>query len=83
MSALCWQFGECIADCDKAVEVGREVHADFKNIAKALTRKGTALVKLAKSAADLEPAIAAFNKVSGGRGLSPRQSICNARLPCT
>lgn len=57
------QFAECIADCDKAVERGRELHVDYKLIARALTRKGTAYVKLAKTAADYDPAIAAFNKV--------------------
>ncbi|CAI5516547.1 unnamed protein product [Closterium sp. Naga37s-1] len=58
----CLQYAECIADCDRAVERGREVHADFKVVARALTRKGTALVKQAKTAQDYEPAIAAFNK---------------------
>ncbi|CAI5510603.1 unnamed protein product [Closterium sp. Naga37s-1] len=56
------KYAECIADCDRAVERGREVHADFKVVARALTRKGTALVKQAKTAQDYEPAIAAFNK---------------------
>ncbi|GJP46588.1 hypothetical protein CLOM_g5862 [Closterium sp. NIES-68] len=56
------KYEECIADCDRAVERGREVHADFKLVARALTRKGSALAKQAKTAADYEPAIAAFNK---------------------
>ena len=56
------KFEECIADCDVAVGKGREVRADYKLIAKALTRKGTAFAKMAKVAADLEPAIEAFNK---------------------
>jgi stress-induced-phosphoprotein 1 len=44
------------------VETGRSVHADYKLIAKALTRKGTALVKLAKSSKDYDAAIEVFNK---------------------
>lgn len=38
-------YEECIADCDKAVERGRELRADYKLVAKAFTRKGNALVK--------------------------------------
>lgn len=38
-------YDACIADCDKAVERGRELRADYKLIAKALSRKGNALVK--------------------------------------
>jgi len=38
------------------------VHADFKLISKALTRKGTALMKLAKTSKDYEAAIEVFNK---------------------
>ncbi|EHA8588492.1 hsp70-Hsp90 organizing protein [Cocos nucifera] len=53
---------DCIKDCDKAVERGRELHSDFKMIARALTRKGTALVKLAKCSKDFEPAIETFQK---------------------
>ncbi|KAM5572804.1 hypothetical protein ABKV19_012721 [Rosa sericea] len=56
------QYDECIKDCDKAVERGREVRADFKMIAKALTRKGTAIVKTAKTSKDYEPAIEIFQK---------------------
>ncbi|XP_062146091.1 hsp70-Hsp90 organizing protein 3-like [Alnus glutinosa] len=56
------QFEECIKDCDKAVERGRELRSDFKMIAKALTRKGTALVKMAKCSKDYEPAIECFQK---------------------
>jgi len=56
------QYEECIKDCDKAVERGRELRSDFKMIAKALTRKGTALVKMAKCSKDYEPAIEAFQK---------------------
>ncbi|XP_020578040.1 hsp70-Hsp90 organizing protein 3-like [Phalaenopsis equestris] len=53
---------DCIADCDKAVERGRELHSDFKMIARALTRKGSALVKMAKYSKDYEPAIETFQK---------------------
>lgn len=35
-------YQECIATCEKAVEVGRENRADFKLIAKAFTRTGNA-----------------------------------------
>ncbi|KAH7863951.1 hypothetical protein Vadar_023927 [Vaccinium darrowii] len=56
------KYEECIQDCDKAVERGRELRSDFKMVARALTRKGTALVKLAKCSKDFEPAIEAFQK---------------------
>ena len=56
------KYEECIADCDVAVEKGRDVRADYKLIAKALTRKGTAYAKMAKVSADFEPAIEALNK---------------------
>lgn len=56
------QYDDCIKDCDKAVERGREVRADFKMIAKALTRKGTAIAKTAKTSKDYEPAIEIFQK---------------------
>lgn len=56
------QLEDCIKDCDKAVERGRELRADYKMIAKALTRKGTALVKMAKGSKDFEPAIEMFQK---------------------
>jgi stress-induced-phosphoprotein 1 len=56
------KYEDCIADCELAVETGRSVHADYKLIAKALTRKGTALVKLAKSSKDYDAAIEVFNK---------------------
>ena len=51
-------FEECIADCDKAVERGRELRADYKLVAKALTRKGNALVKTDK----LPEAISVYHK---------------------
>ncbi|KAL2348132.1 hypothetical protein Fmac_002132 [Flemingia macrophylla] len=56
------KYEECIKDCDKAVERGRELRSDYKMIARALTRKGTALVKLAKTSKDYEPAIETFQK---------------------
>jgi hypothetical protein len=40
------QYDKCMEDCDLAVERGRELRADFKLIAKAMARKGSALVKL-------------------------------------
>jgi tetratricopeptide (TPR) repeat protein len=56
------QYDECIKDCDKAVERGRELRSDFKMIARALTRKGTALVKIAKTSEDYDIAIETFQK---------------------
>ncbi|GMH26629.1 hypothetical protein Nepgr_028472 [Nepenthes gracilis] len=56
------KYDECINDCDKAVERGRELRSDFKMIARALTRKGTALMKLAKSSKDYDAAIEVFQK---------------------
>ncbi|KAF7817830.1 hsp70-Hsp90 organizing protein 3-like [Senna tora] len=53
---------ECIKDCDKAVERGRELRSDYKMLARALTRKGTALVKMAKCSKDYDPAIETFQK---------------------
>lgn len=48
----------CIADCDAAVERGRELRADYKVVARAMTRKGNALVKQGR----LEEAIAVYGK---------------------
>ncbi|CAJ1928335.1 unnamed protein product [Sphenostylis stenocarpa] len=56
------KYDECIKDCDTAVERGRELRSDFKMIARALTRKGTALVKMAKCSKDYDPAIETFQK---------------------
>ncbi|XWS49792.1 hypothetical protein CRYUN_Cryun12cG0033000 [Craigia yunnanensis] len=56
------KYEDCIKDCDKAVERGRELRSDFKMIAKALTRKGTALMKMSKCSKDYDPAIEAFQK---------------------
>ncbi|KAG2489588.1 hypothetical protein HYH03_011869 [Edaphochlamys debaryana] len=52
------KYDDCIADCDAAVNRAHELRADFKLIAKALTRKGNALVKQGK----MDEAIAAYNK---------------------
>ncbi|PIN25382.1 Molecular co-chaperone STI1 [Handroanthus impetiginosus] len=56
------KYEDCIKDCDKAVERGRELRSDFKMIARALTRKGTALVNMAKCSKDFEPAIETFQR---------------------
>ncbi|KAL3743219.1 hypothetical protein ACJRO7_018512 [Eucalyptus globulus] len=56
------RYEDCIKDCDKAVERGRELRSDYKMVARALTRKGTALVKMAKCSKDFEPAIETFQK---------------------
>ncbi|KAL4437043.1 hypothetical protein ABPG75_004182 [Micractinium tetrahymenae] len=48
----------CIADCDEAVQRGRELRADYKLVARAMTRKGNALVKQGK----LEEAIQVYQK---------------------
>ncbi|KAK0586603.1 hypothetical protein LWI29_009466 [Acer saccharum] len=56
------KYEECIKDCDKAVERGRELRADFKMVARALTRKGTALAKMAKCSKDYDLAIETFQK---------------------
>ena len=39
------EYNKCIADCNTAVEKGRESRADYKVIARALTRKANALAK--------------------------------------
>lgn len=51
-------YDAAIADCDKAVERGRELRADYSLVARALARKGNALAKQGK----LEDAVAAYNK---------------------
>ncbi|KAG7671793.1 putative Hsp70-Hsp90 organizing protein 3 [Nannochloris sp. 'desiccata'] len=48
----------CIADCEAAVDRGRELRADYKLIARAMTRKGNALVKKG----DLAEAIEVYNR---------------------
>ncbi|KAF9203521.1 Hsp90 cochaperone [Haplosporangium sp. Z 27] len=40
------KYEECIKTCEEAIEVGREYRADYKLIAKALGRIGTAYAKL-------------------------------------
>ena len=57
-----FQYEECIKDCDKAIERGRQLKLDSKMIAIALTRKGTILEKMAKLSKDYELAIQAFQK---------------------
>ncbi|KAK7389292.1 hypothetical protein VNO78_24162 [Psophocarpus tetragonolobus] len=56
------KFEECIKDCERAVERGRELRSDFKMIARALTRKGTALFKMAKCSKDYDSVIETFQK---------------------
>ena len=51
-------YDAAIADCDTAVEKGREMRADYALIGRALARKGNALVKQGK----LEEAIGVYNK---------------------
>ena len=51
-------YEACIADCDQAVETGRSLRADYKLVAKAMTRKGNALVRLKK----LEEATQVYHK---------------------
>ena len=52
------EFEQCIKDCDRAVERGRELRLDYKLVGKALTRKGNALVKQEK----LEEAVEVYHK---------------------
>jgi len=51
-------YDDCIKTCEKAVEVGREHRADFKNIAKAFARIGTAYMKKD----ELEESLNYYNK---------------------
>ena len=51
-------YEACIAACDEAVETGRTLRADYKLVAKAMTRKGNALVRLEK----LEEATQVYHK---------------------
>ena len=48
----------CIEDCEKAIERGRELRTDYKLIARAMTRKGNALMKMG----ELEEAILTYNR---------------------
>lgn len=52
------KYEECIKDCEDAIEKGRELRADYKLIARAMTRIGNALVKLGK----LEEAVSIYNR---------------------
>ncbi|GMI92729.1 Hop3 [Hibiscus trionum] len=56
------KYEDCIKDCDKAVERGRELKAGYEMIARALTWKGTVLVKMAKCSKDYEAAVETFQK---------------------
>ena len=51
-------YDACIVDCDSAVEIGRSLRTDYTIIAKAMTRKGNALVKQGK----LEEAIETYQR---------------------
>ncbi|KAM0894809.1 hypothetical protein ACQ4PT_024259 [Festuca glaucescens] len=53
---------ECVRDCDEAVEKGRELRADNRLLARALSRKASALLKLAACAGDYAPAIRALQQ---------------------
>ena len=52
------EYDKCIATCEKAIEEGRPIRADFKLIAKAYGRIGTAYQRKG----DLDTAIKIFNK---------------------
>jgi len=52
------KYDECIKDCDTAAEKGPALRADYKMIARALTRKGNALRKKG----DLEGAMKVYKK---------------------
>jgi len=52
------EYEKCIAECQTAVEIGRENRADFKLIAKALARAGNAYHKLN----DLKNAVTFYSK---------------------
>lgn len=64
-------YDAVVADCDAAVEKGRELRADYKMVARALTRKGSALVKKG----DLPSAIATFNKALTEHRCTPLLSL--------
>ena len=44
------RYDDAVADCDAALDKGRELRVDFKLLARALARKGNALVKLDRCA---------------------------------
>ncbi|PUZ62065.1 hypothetical protein GQ55_4G328100 [Panicum hallii var. hallii] len=56
------KYQECVRDCDEAVKLGRELGADNKLIAKALSRKASALLELAGCAGDYAPAVRALQQ---------------------
>ncbi|KAM0880913.1 hypothetical protein ACQ4PT_033269 [Festuca glaucescens] len=56
------KYKECVRDCDEAVEKGRELRADNRLLARALSRKASALLKLAACAGDYAPAIRALQQ---------------------
>ncbi|CAN6208580.1 unnamed protein product [Urochloa humidicola] len=58
---LC-KYKECVRDCDDAARRGREIGADNKLIAKALSRKASALLEVADCAGDYAPAIRALEQ---------------------
>ncbi|KAM0858590.1 hypothetical protein ACQ4PT_047736 [Festuca glaucescens] len=56
------KYKECVRDCDEAVEKGRELRADNRLLARALSRKASALLKLAACAGAYAPAIRALQQ---------------------
>uniref|UniRef100_A0A453QTJ1 Uncharacterized protein n=1 Tax=Aegilops tauschii subsp. strangulata TaxID=200361 RepID=A0A453QTJ1_AEGTS len=56
------KYRECVRDCEEAVERGRELRADNRLLARALSRKAAALLKLAACAADYAPAVRALQQ---------------------
>ena len=40
------KYDTCIEDCDEAYSRGRELHADYELLAKALTRKGALEIRM-------------------------------------
>uniref|UniRef100_A0A0A8XW52 Uncharacterized protein n=1 Tax=Arundo donax TaxID=35708 RepID=A0A0A8XW52_ARUDO len=59
---LMGKYRDCVRDFDEAVERGRELRADNKLIARALSRKAEAMLKLAGCAEDYAPAIRALQQ---------------------
>ncbi|TVU12422.1 hypothetical protein EJB05_46066 [Eragrostis curvula] len=56
------KYTECVRDCDEAAERGRELNADRKLIAKALSRKASALLELATCAREYALVIRALQQ---------------------